>query len=679
MLIFSLLTAALCLTQDPAGELPGSPADVPTPPLAEIAPIEPTRITLDGGIELMLVEDATLPLVDGVIMIAAGDLRDPMGKSGLATLWTEALRKGGCEAFTGIEFDQWLSARAVELSFASTPDQLRITFNCLSADLEGVLERIGQLLAAPAFEAQAVEVARAQLQTSVARRQDDSAALADVTLDMLLFGEGSPWGSAPSLASVAAITPADLAAQSARFLGEDRLHVGLSGAFDPQAAQAAVAAAFAPLPALGAAPPLPEKSFNIPSQTTIYLIDKPGVPQTELRIAAPGYQLTDPLQARMTLWSYVMGTGGMTNRLMSRIRTELGLAYGVGASFVPSLTTSGRLYAYCATRNDAVGQALGELIELLLESGAEPFPKDELEAARARLLTSHVFQTDTSREVLERAMVLDFNDMPADAWATNLERLRTATAKQVQAAARGSIPAGRLLCLAVGPADEIERQLEGVARVIRIGKPQDLADASAEIERMLTALGGREAWAALEGLRIRQDVVIKSDRGDITVEVEQWRRFNPRSIRLRQTSKLGAIYTNVITPTEGWVRAPTGISRVDTTMVQSWQAVLSRWLYYNLHLLATGSDTIESGLDPEGRIVLLDSLGEIGRITLDAQGLPARYELLESGEEKTYIYSNWQAYDGYQIASRYIDGVQHVELLEIEPNPEMDDNTFKVQ
>ena len=148
---------------------------------------------------------------------------------------------------------------------------------------------------------------------------------------------------------------------------------------------------------------------------------------------------------------------------------------------------------------------------------------------------------------------------------------------------------------------------------------------------MLAALGGRERWAALETVRIRQDVVFKAANGEAVVEVEQTRRFSPPAIRLKQKTPGGATYTNVVTTEEGWLRSPTGISPLPGTQVASWQNVLSRWFYYNVHRIATGAPELRTGLDDSGRIVLMDTLGELGRITLGEDGLPLRFELREGG------------------------------------------------
>ena len=676
MLSFLLLTSALLFA--PTQDLPSSPSEIQTPQLNPHKPAQPVRVDLEGGLRLLMVQDNTLPLVDGVMMLPAGELRDPVKQKGLTALWAEGLRRGGAEAFTGLEFETWLGSHAVELSIEATPDQLRIHFNCLSEDLEGVITHLGQLLTAPALDAKAIEIARNQMLSEVARVQDDSGALADQKIRWLLFGSASPYGMTPTAETLKAIQHADLVALSKRTLGKDRILLGLSGAFEPAAVQASIERAFDELPQLGKPAPLPIQSFQQPERTKIYIVDKPGVTQTELRIAGPGLSITDPDQAKMTLWAYVVGSGGSTNRMMMRVRTDLGLAYSVGAAFTPSLVDTGMFYAFGGTRNDAVAQTLSEMLELILESGAEPIAKQELESARQRYLAGQVFSEDTAVERLERAMALEFNGLPPDTFENYVERIRKTSAKQIQEAVRRTIPPGRFLCVAVGPAEAITRQLETVAEVVSIGQLDALADATPQVETMLKAMGGRAAWAQLETIRIRQDVTVNYDKASVVVEVEQWRRFAPRSIRLRQKSAASAYYTNVVNGDVGQLKSPTGTVPMPPADVSAWNIMLSRWLYYNVHLIAKGDSEVRTGLDDQGRIVILDTLGEVGRITLGPDGLPALYEVRESGQDKAYAYSDWKPYGAYMVATKYVDGIQEVDVLEVAPNEPMDEATFSL-
>lgn len=670
------LLFTVALLQTPA-ELPATPAQIATPELPAFHPPAPEE-TRAGGAPLLLLEDHELPLVDGLFFFEAGSLREPGDKVGLADFFAEALRQGGAGDFTGDELNAWLDAHAAELEISSEEDRLSIRFNCLSEDLPELLARIGELLSAPTFEADAVEMIRMQTLTALARSQDDGGALADRTMDELLYGARSPYGRQETEASIKAIGREDLAAFAASNLGRDRLHAGLSGDFDREEVTKLVTALAKRLPEVGPAPALPQPVFNTLDHTTIYVVDRPGVPQTELRIGGPGLATSDADQPALTVWSYVVGSGGMTNRLMMRVRTELGLAYGVGCGFAPRLTRKGSFYGYCATRNDAVGEALAEMLETITESAGLAIPSDELEAGRGQLLAGHVFRLDTPAELLERALVLEFAGLEGDFWAENLSRLEQVSSREIQAAAHRHIPPGRFLCVAVGPADEIIPSLSAVAEVVRIDEQKSTGDASAQVEAMLEALGGRAAWARLETVHIKQTATISYPNGDAVVPVEQWRRFEPLSIRLKQRTPGGTTYTNVMTPDQGWLKSPTGVSRVPAEQVATWQDVLSRWLYYNLHRLAVEDSDLVAGLGEDGRLILSDSTGRVGWIELGEDHRPLAMGAGTARAEKVYHYSDWTEAKGLFFAKSYTEGNQSIEVELFEPFVELAESTFSL-
>ena len=673
-MLFALLLAVTALPT-PLQDLPSSPDAIETPALGEFRPPAPTRAQL-GGASLLLLEDHGLPLVDGLLIFQAGSLREPAQKTGLAELFAEGLRQGGSKSFTGEELNLWLDAHAADFGIESTEDQLRIRFNCLSEDTDELLLRIGQLLTAPTFETRAIETARMQMLTAIARERDDAGALADKALDRLMFGERSPYGRKPTEMSVQSIEQADLVAFAAAHLGIDRLTLGLSGDFDSTHVQTTLGSVLSGLPELGPVAELPQPVFKPMARTKIYVIDRPGVPQTELRLGGPGLTTDAVDQPALTLWSYVVGLGGMTNRMMVRVRTELGLAYSVGAGFSPRLHRRGVFFGYCGTRNDGVGEALSEMIEVITQSAATLIPDAELEAARNRLLAGHVFQRDTAREQLERALALEFYGKPASFWETNLERLGTVDATEIQAAVRRHVPPGRFLCVAVGPADEIVPSLSSVAEVIVLGEVGKLAPAEAEVEAMLEALGGRAAWARLESVHVKQVAEIEYPSGTAEVPVEQWRSFRPLSIRLKQRTPGGATYTNVITPSEGWLKSPTGVASVPADQVAAWQELMSRWLYYNLHRLAIGDEALSSGLDENGRIHLFDSGGPVGWIELGPDQRPSAMGSETAGTEKVFRYSDWTEAGGIYFAKTYTEANQVIRVESFEPFVELAADLF---
>ena len=563
-------------------DLPASPAELALPPLRPHQPKRPAPIVLNCGARLLLIEDDSLPLVDGTLLFPGGSVHEDERQSGLTAILAETLRQGGSKTLSGAELDTWLDRHAVELSIAADAEFLRIQFSCLAEDLGETLAVIGDLLARPAYPEEDLERVRLQYLTALARRADDADSLASEVIEMLAFGSDSPWARQPTPESLAAVDRESLVRFHRLHIAKNRAILGLSGSLalalavgangeaagagesaapgtpnapdksdgrvnqpagsdgssgsggsdgsdgsddpddfkgpngskgsnnpngskdssgpnaprvskatpgnptaapaipgTPSAANESAAAdenshqpsqalldlldaTLAPLPEAQGELPSPPRPFSQPRLTRVHILDRPGVPQTELRLAAPGVRRLDPDYSALRLWSSVVGSGGMTSRLMMHVRTELGLAYSVGAFFGFGWGQAGRLYAWCGTRNEAVGQALAAIMDVLEDSRA-PFPADELEAFRRRAINKGVFFNDTPAELLSRTLYLLAQDYPADfddRWPVDLRKL---TAAELSAAATRHLDTGALIVLAVGPAEEIRQALFGDA------------------------------------------------------------------------------------------------------------------------------------------------------------------------------------------------------------------------
>jgi|FLOH01.1.fsa_nt_gi zinc protease len=687
-----LAALALCIATLAAGaqnaELPASPSEIKAPSFKTFVAQPPTRLEVhsasgDFAAPLLIIEDHQLPLVFGLLLFEAGSLREPEDKSGLADLYVEGLREGGCSEFTGAEFNSWLDSHAVELSMQMTQDHLRISFSCLREDLEGTLLRVGQLLRSPAFDGRAVEVGRMQILNGIARAKEDSAELATQAMNRVLFGNTSHFGRSATAASVSSIAIDDLKKYHDSNVGLDRVTVGISGDVTAAMGVDIATQALGGLGLVGTASALPTPVFWSPERTTIYVVDRPGVPQTELLLGGIGVRIDDPSHAPLTLWSYVVGAGGMSNRITQRVRTDLGLAYMVGCGFSGGLARPGQFYAYCGTRNEAVGDALSEMLEVITATGSEIIPKEELNAARARLLGSQVFRYDSADEQLERAMTLQVNALPSTFWETNLDRLRQVTPSSVAMAVRNHIPPARFLCVAVGPADEIIPYLETVANVVLLSEDTPIAnsskDAQQAIDTMFTVLGGKERWRDLTSVYTEQVAKITYKAGTAEVPVLQWRTFEPLQIRMRQRMMSGLFFTNVISKGEGWLQAPSGVSSVSADSIQVWKTQMQRWIYYTLHRLAQDESSITVSIDSEGRIVLTEDSGQLCWITLDSLGRPASMGVEERGASKVYTYEEWSEADGFPYISRFKEGEnQTIEVSKFVPNVEIEEGTFSL-
>ncbi|HEX9763838.1 MAG TPA: hypothetical protein VGA39_01015, partial [Candidatus Acidoferrales bacterium] len=78
------------------------------PPLKDLTLPQVERVELPNGLVLYLVEDRTLPKVEGYALIRTGARFEPAEKIGLADVLGEALRTGGTTSRKGEEIDRLL-------------------------------------------------------------------------------------------------------------------------------------------------------------------------------------------------------------------------------------------------------------------------------------------------------------------------------------------------------------------------------------------------------------------------------------------------------------------------------------------------------------------------------------------------------------------------------------------
>ena len=82
------------------------------PPLPEIQIPQPTRVVLENGMVVFLLEDHELPTVHVSARIRTGSRLEPAGKVGLASLTGTVLRSGGTTTRTGDQLDDYLESKA---------------------------------------------------------------------------------------------------------------------------------------------------------------------------------------------------------------------------------------------------------------------------------------------------------------------------------------------------------------------------------------------------------------------------------------------------------------------------------------------------------------------------------------------------------------------------------------
>src|SRR5437660_4109907 len=183
---------------------------IKTPPLPEFHPQQPKRFELSNGMVIFLQEDHELPLIDANAIVRGGSINEPQDKAGLVSIYGLAWRTGGTKSKTGDEADDLLEARAAKIETSGLQLYTNISISCLKGDFDFVLDLFQDFLRNPQFRQEKIDLAKDQLRTGIARRNDGLGQIAQREANKIGYGADSPYARVPEYATVAAVTRQDL-------------------------------------------------------------------------------------------------------------------------------------------------------------------------------------------------------------------------------------------------------------------------------------------------------------------------------------------------------------------------------------------------------------------------------------------------------------------------------------
>ena len=481
-------------------------------------------------------EDHELPLIQ-IRRLGSGPDRGSTSrpdKAGLVGLMAGSVQRTGGTKNDDRRRDGRFSgssrAASVETNIGNTVGFA--SMDCLSDDVDEVLPVFVEVLRFPEFSEDKLELAKIQANSGISRRNDDVGAITSREFNRLVYGADSPMAVGTEYATIAAITRDDLVAWHARYYHPNNIYIGVVGDFDSAEMKRKLAEAFGDWPA-GPAFDEPEIAVAQEEEPGVFFIEKSDVTQANIRIGHLGITYHNPDYFPVVVMNEVLG-GGFSARLFSRIRSEKGLAYGVGgrvgAAFLhPGVTSFGM-----QTKSETMGEAVDALFQEIGGMVTEPATERELQLAKDSLLNSFVFNYASKGQVLGQQMLFTYYGLPSDfleKYRSNIERVTT---EDVLRVAKTYLHPDRAKLLVVGRADDFDRPLSDFGEVVElditIPPPPSLepelevtsesrSEGEAILARMRSALAG-DASDSLESFRMIDKVEVSMQGQSMALEQE---------------------------------------------------------------------------------------------------------------------------------------------------------------
>lgn len=291
-----------------------------------------TRILLPNGITLLIRTNFNSPSVVIGGYLPCGSLFDPDEKLGLADFTASALLRGSQKRSFQEIFEELESAGA-NLSFSAGGHTAGFNGRCLVEDLPALFNLLVDALRCPVFPGEQVERLRAQFMTGLAIRAQDTAEMASLTFDQIVFRDhpyARPDDGWPE--TIQAITRDDLVDFHRVHYGPRGLVIAVVGAAEPGLISELVEKMLGNWSNLSQpdSPPLPDLKPLQKSTTRKFKI--PGKAQSDLVIGTSGPRRKDPEFVPASLGNSVLGQFGMAGRIGEVVREQSGLAYYASSS-----------------------------------------------------------------------------------------------------------------------------------------------------------------------------------------------------------------------------------------------------------------------------------------------------------------------------------------------------------
>lgn len=547
-----------------------NPKEIKTPPLRKLNMPQPKRIQLSNGMVILLMEDHELPLIRGTANIHGGGRDVPLNKAGLTDILGEAWRTGGTQSKSGDELDDFLEARAARVETAADEDSTSVSINVLKGDFDTVFPIFLDVLRNPAFRQDKIDLAKTQVNSGIARRNDEPGDILQRELNRLGYGKESPYAAQAEYATVASITRDDLLAFHKRFVQPNNIVLSIDGDFDPAVMEKKLRDAFSSWPRGTQAPPAP--TAMIAPKPGVYFIAKSDVTQTNIGLVEPGIQRNNPDYYAVRVMNEIL-SGGFSGRLMNRIRTQRGLAYDVGGGLGANWDYPGLFEVTMGTKSGTTLESIEALRNEISALRTSPFTAEELQHAKQSILNRFVFTMDSRAKVLTQAAILEFYGFPPDYFRNYTANIEKVTAEDVARVANKYVNANNLAVLVVGNEKDFEKPLSTLGSVtpIDIAIPQanasstptatsapppasTSAEGTALLDKVTDFVGGKAKIDAVKSIRETTTATRQTPQGPMEMQVEAITVFPDRR-RAVMKMPMGEV-TMVMTPDASYMVLP---------------------------------------------------------------------------------------------------------------------------
>lgn len=360
--------------------------------------LPPLRIlTLSNGLKVYFIQKKELPIARISLLIFSGSKFDPSGFKGLANLTSMCIDEGA-GGLTAVELADEFELLGTNVGISTDADEIQISLQSLSNNFESALGLFSKIITSPALLDKEFEQEKRKLLTRLLQLDDEPDYLADTAFDYIVFGKDSFY-SMPSLGTKATVNNIQIDSVRnfyGKYFSPLNSAIVVVGSIDMEILEKILDDSLKNWKSNYRETKLSLKKNNPVNQ--IYLVDKPGSVQTEIRVGyETGKRNEDKFFQRLIL-NTVLG-GQFSSRINLVLREKHGYTYGAH-SRISYYKNSGLFQVYTSVGIENTSKALSLILDELSKL-REGITDNELEFAKDTLTKRFPLNFETYGQIAQ--------------------------------------------------------------------------------------------------------------------------------------------------------------------------------------------------------------------------------------------------------------------------------------
>jgi len=338
------------------------------------------RHVLSNGLRIVGVENSALHSFVCSVYARVGSRFDPSELTGLSHFLEHMILQGSESFPTSAAIMRSMEELGGLVDAGTYPEYINVVFGVHRKHWPRALEIAGDVLLHPLFSKDEIEQEKRIVSQEISQHRDKAGhniSVSELSHALLFNGDVSEAGTRGSRAILNRFDRPTVEGHYRKFFVPRNMVVCFAGAFDFGEVLSKVERSFG---AMEGGSPLPGGPAPSPAANTraraLYRTTE-ALPLAEVMLSHRAYALGDNRFDGVRAVSHVLG-GGLSSRLFTRVREELGLVYDV-ESHLQGYSDTGTLDVFLTVSVDNLVRAVEAALEVVRQGQAQGFLAEELE------------------------------------------------------------------------------------------------------------------------------------------------------------------------------------------------------------------------------------------------------------------------------------------------------------